>query len=146
MPHYTDINGYRLGKGQRGEAKKPLPIPPFPLPVHQKNFGGQLNWNARYGNSKEYRKQVAIAHRKTHNYCVVCLTKKSEEIHHAYYGNDVIGVSTFPTCYRCHDEICHSPTNWIKNPSNPVWGNRNTEEFITRLRLGYQLLYGGIIL
>ncbi|MCC5668207.1 hypothetical protein LC653_31190 [Nostoc sp. CHAB 5784] len=105
---------------------------------------GQLNWNTRYGNPKEYRKQVAIAHRKTHNYCVVCLTNKSKEIHHAYYGNDVIGVSTFPTCYRCHDEICHSPTNWIKNPSNPVWGNRNTDEFIIRLRLGYQLLYGGI--
>jgi hypothetical protein len=105
---------------------------------------GELDWNARYGNLKKYKKQVAIAHRKTHKYCVVCLTKKSEEIHHAYYGNDVIGVSTFPTCYRCHDEICHSPTNWIKNPSNPVWGNRNTDEFITRLRLGYQLLYGGI--
>ncbi|MBD2536875.1 hypothetical protein H6G97_49705 [Nostoc flagelliforme FACHB-838] len=86
----------------------------------------------------------AYAHRKTHNYCVVCLTKKSEEIHHAYYGNDVIGVSTFSTCYRCHHEICHSPINWIKNPSNPVWGNRNTDDFITRLRLGYQLLYGGI--
>ncbi len=55
-----------------------------------------------------------------------------------------IGVSTFSTCYRCHHEICHSPTNWIKNPSNPVWGNRNTDEFIIRLRLGYQLLYGGI--
>ncbi|MFN6455734.1 MAG: hypothetical protein RM022_026540 [Nostoc sp. EfeVER01] len=105
----------------------------------------RLNWNARYGNPKEYKKQVAIAHRKTHNYCVVCLTKKSEEIHHAYYGNDIIGQSTFPTCYRCHNEICHSPINWIKSRSNPVWGNRNTDEFITRLRLGYQLLYGGII-
>lgn len=67
---------------------------------------GELDWNDRYGNPKEYRKQVAIAHRKTHNYCVVCLTKKSEEIHHAYYGNDVIGVSIFSACYRCHNEIC----------------------------------------
>ncbi|WP_375511432.1 hypothetical protein [uncultured Nostoc sp.] len=104
----------------------------------------QLNWNARYGNPKQYKKQVAIAHRKTHNYCVVCLTNKSEEIHHAYYGNDIIGISTFPTCYRCHDEIFHSSINWIKSRINPVWGNRNTDEFITRLRLGYQLLYGGI--
>ncbi|AUB44912.1 hypothetical protein COO91_11165 (plasmid) [Nostoc flagelliforme CCNUN1] len=40
----------------------------------------------------------------------------------------------------------HSPTNWIICRSNPVWGNRNTDKFITRLRLGYQLLYGGIIL
>ena len=116
------------------------------ITIRKSRLPRQLNWNARYGNPKEYKKQVAIAHRKTHNYCVVCLTKKSEEIHHAYYGNDVIGVSTFPTCISCHDEICHSPTNWIKNPSNPVWGNRNTDEFITRLRLGYQLLYGGIIL
>ncbi|RCJ38269.1 hypothetical protein A6769_40000 [Nostoc punctiforme NIES-2108] len=35
--------------------------------------------------------------------------------------------------------------NWIKSRTNPVCGNRNTDEFITRLRLGYQLLYGGVI-
>ena len=113
--------------------------------TRKSRLSGGLDWNARYGDPKKYRKQVAIAHRKTHNYCVVCLTNKSEEIHHAYYGNDIIGVSTFPTCYRCHNEICHSQLNWVKSRINPVWGNRNTNEFITRLRLGYQLLYGGIV-
>lgn len=105
---------------------------------------GELNWNARYGNPKHYRKFLAIAHKKTHNYCVVCLSRRSEQIHHAYYGNDIIGISTFPTCASCHSLVCHSPTNWVICRSNPVWGNRNTDEFITRLRLGYQLLYGGI--
>lgn len=105
----------------------------------------QLNWNARYGNPAKYRKQVAIAHKRTHNYCVVCLSRRSEQIHHAYYGNDAIGISTFPTCAICHSSVCHSPSNWIICRSNPVWGNRNTDEFITRLRLGYQLLYGGVI-
>lgn len=110
----------------------------------QKRYGTRLNWNVRYGNLDRYRKQAAIAHKKTHNHCVVCMTNKSEEIHHAYYGNDIIGVSTFPVCRHCHSDVCHSSTNWIKSRSDPVWGNYNTEEFITRLRLGYKLLYGGI--
>lgn len=104
----------------------------------------ELDWDARYGDINQYKKQVAIAHRKTHNHCCVCLTSKSNQLHHASYGNDRIGISTFPVCDRCHSGICHSSDNWIKDKTDPVWKSRNTPEFTKRLRLGYQLLYGGI--
>ena len=103
-----------------------------------------MNFAKRYGNMKNYRKQCAIAHKSVHGLCCVCMVKQSEQIHHAFYGNDIIGVSTFPVCLSCHTQICHNPRNWIKDHENPVWRNRNTPEFIERLRLGYRLLYEGI--
>lgn len=104
----------------------------------------KVDYDKRYGSSRKYRKQCAIAHKSTHGLCCVCMVKKSDEIHHAYYGKDAIGESTFPVCLSCHQSICHSPKNWIKDGSNPLWKNRNTSEFLQRLRLGYQLLYEGI--
>lgn len=101
-----------------------------------------LDWDARYG--KGYKRQCAIAHRRTHNFCCYCLMNRSTNLHHAYYGKDEIGVSTFPVCEQCHRQQCHSRQNWIKDKHNPVWENRNTEEFRERLQLGYQLLYKGI--
>lgn len=103
-----------------------------------------MNFNKRYGNLKKYRQQCAIAHKSTHGLCCVCMTRKSQEIHHAFYGNDIIGVSTYPVCAKCHQTICHSPENWIKDHQNPVWKNRNTMQFTQRLQLGYKLLYEGI--
>ncbi|MGA1256913.1 MAG: hypothetical protein ACO3YX_07885, partial [Candidatus Nanopelagicaceae bacterium] len=103
-----------------------------------------MNFNKRYGNPKKYRQQCAIAHASTHSLCCVCMTRKSQELHHAFYGNDIIGVSVYPVCISCHRAICHSPENWIKDHHNPLWKNRNTEEFIERLQLGYKLLYEGI--
>ncbi|MCC5640274.1 hypothetical protein LC593_31465 [Nostoc sp. CHAB 5844] len=66
-------------------------------------------------------------------------------MHHTEYTkNDKLGVNWFPLCEHCHHVRAHSPTNWVKNWANPVWGNKNTEEFAKRLQLGFQLLYGGI--
>ncbi|MCG6138796.1 MAG: hypothetical protein MET45_30095 [Nostoc sp. LLA-1] len=113
-------------------------------PVNGTSRVHKLDWDARYGNHDKYRKHCAIAHRKTLSTCVVCLKAKSEQIHHAMYGNDRIGVTTFPVCSHCHEQICHSKENWIKSRSDPVWGNRNTPGFVKRLKLGFELLYGGI--
>lgn len=103
-----------------------------------------LDYSKRYGNPKKYRKQCAIAHQSTHGLCCVCMVKKSEQLHHAYYGQDVIGESVFPVCLRCHQTICHSSENWIVDKDDKVWKNRNTPKFIDRLKLGYRLLYEGI--
>ena len=101
-------------------------------------------YQKRYGNIKQYYKQCAIAHKSVYNLCCVCLTKKSEQLHHAKYGNDIIGTTTFPVCTSCHQRICHDVNNWIIDTTNPEWGNRNTPDFTERLQLGYKLLYGGI--
>jgi len=102
------------------------------------------NYRKRYGNPRKYKQQCAIAHRATHGLCCVCVTGKSEELHHAFYGKDIIGVSTFPVCLRCHTTICHSRENWITDPKDPVWGNRNTDKFRQRIQTGYRLLYEGV--
>lgn len=104
----------------------------------------KCNYQKRYGNPKKYRVQCAIAHKSVHGLCCVCLTAKSEELHHASYGKDCIGFSVFPVCTRCHQSVCHAPDNWIVDYKNPVWGNHNSAEFTQRLQLGYKLLYGGI--
>ena len=101
-----------------------------------------LNWDARYG--KNYKRLCTMAHRQTKGYCCYCLSSKSEEIHHALYGNDIAGVSIFAVCDRCHTKVCHNRQNWIKDKKNPVWKNRNTEEFTARLKLGFELLSKGI--
>ncbi len=95
-----------------------------------------------------YRKQVALAHREhkqAQNRCCCCLTIRATQMHHTEYGTtEQIGINWFPLCKNCHHEIAHSTANWIKSRVNPVWSNRNTQEFTKRLQLGYQLLYAGI--
>ncbi|WP_414569364.1 hypothetical protein [Nostoc sp. CCY 9925] len=109
----------------------------------------QLGWNARYGDIKKYKKKVAIAHkqhRQAHSKCCCCLRAEATQMHHTEYTkNDKFGINWFPLCEKCHHEVAHSPNNWIKSRTNPVWGNRNTEEYIKRLQLGFELLYGGIV-
>ena len=107
-------------------------------------FRNNLDFDKRYGNIKRYGQQCAIAHKSTHGLCCVCMTAKSEELHHAFYGRDIIGVSVFPTCLSCHQNVCHSSDNWVIDHKNPVWKNRNTTGFTQRLQLGYKLLYEGI--
>jgi|GEM_PF-3671641 len=109
-----------------------------------KNTRSKIDYSKRYGNPKKYRQQCAIAHKSTHGLCCYCITSKSDELHHAYYGEDVIGESVFPVCLRCHQTICHDPKNWIIDHKNQLWKNRNTTKFLERLRLGYKLLYEGI--
>ncbi|MFK0731410.1 MAG: helix-turn-helix domain-containing protein [Gloeotrichia echinulata GP01] len=106
----------------------------------KKNNRDESIWRLRYGSSVKYREMCAESHRKTHGLCCVCLTRKSTQIHHACYGNDIAGKSIFPVCQHCHYHICHHKANWIRCSKNPVWENRNTEEFIQKLRSGYELL------
>jgi hypothetical protein len=72
------------------------------------------------------------------------MNNPSQELHHGFYGKDIIGISIFPVCTRCHQMVCHSKENWIRDKTNPVWRNRNTASFLARLQTGYMLLYGGI--
>ncbi|WP_322706377.1 hypothetical protein [Nostoc sp. DedQUE04] len=102
----------------------------------------QLDYSVRYGNN--YSRECAIARSELEKYgslCCCCLKRKFDELHHTSYGSNHLGKNWFPTCERCHTEICHNSGNWIVDNKNPVWGNRNTEKFTLRLRLGYQLLY-----
>lgn len=108
-----------------------------------------INWNARYKgnpNGKPYRKLCAIAHTSSHQLCCVCLTRKSQEIHHSRYKKrgDKPGDNVFPVCKACHIPVCHSPTNWVTHKSQPLWKNHNTPAFERRLRLGYALLHKGV--
>ncbi len=88
----------------------------------------------RYGEPKKYIMNCAKAHEATGQRCVLC-TKKSEEIHHGYYGNDRVGVSTFPVCRSCHTTKCHDPKNWI--PERDHMKSRNTSIFLAYLQHSY---------
>jgi len=74
------------------------------------------------------------AHQDIGQRCVLCL-KKSKVIHHAAYGNDKPGYTVFPVCVRCHNSICHSPTNWIRHKE--VMKSHNTPDFTEYLRMQY---------
>jgi hypothetical protein len=111
----------------------------------------ELNWNARYGNPKQYKKQVAIAHRKTHQLCCNCLVRPSKELHHIRYsdergliaGREKIGHDIVPVCLQCHERV-HKQDAWYKDSFDPVKNNCNFPYWAERLRLGYQLLYDGV--
>ncbi|MGB6301153.1 MAG: hypothetical protein WBF90_33935 [Rivularia sp. (in: cyanobacteria)] len=94
-----------------------------------------MGFEERYG--KGYSRICAIAHKRTNQLCCCCLSAKSEEIHHALYGFDVIGWSIFPVCKECHTKICHNKENWIVDEDNPVWNNRNNLNFLKKLRDNY---------
>lgn len=93
-----------------------------------------------------YKRICAIAHRATKGTCCVCMRRKSEEIHHAFYRKegDIPGFNVFACCLSCHDSVCHSSKNWIRDKVDPVWKNCNTESFTQRLRFGYEILNKGI--
>ncbi|MHC5917560.1 MAG: hypothetical protein ACYTXE_42785 [Nostoc sp.] len=99
---------------------------------------------------KTYKKKVAIAHkqhRQAHSKCCCCLRSEGTQMHHTEYtytNHEKLGINWFPLCNKCHHEVAHSSNNWIKNKADPVRNNKNTEEFIARLKLGFKLLYGGI--
>ncbi|MBN3871655.1 MAG: hypothetical protein HWQ23_15640 [Nostoc sp. JL33] len=82
---------------------------------------GTLNWDARYGDIKKYKKQCAIAHKSVKGLCCVCLVRPSDELHHAKYGCDRIGLTVFPVCLTCHDQFCHSSKNWQKDIAVLSW-------------------------
>ena len=105
-----------------------------------KRASGDLDFGARYGDIEKYRKLCARVHKSTGGVCCCCLKRRSQEVHHTQYGRDRIGKTVFPLCKRCHDQKAHSEENWCKDKRDPVWGNKNTQEFSERLRLGYRLL------
>lgn len=99
------------------------------------------SYQARYGDSpKDYAKQCAKAHNLTKQKCCCCLVKPSEEIHHAAYGNDQIGITVFPVCRECHKAIAHHPDNWIVSRQDKVWGSKNTPGFTEQLIAGFSQL------
>ncbi|MEW6496888.1 MAG: hypothetical protein AB1589_30860 [Cyanobacteriota bacterium] len=102
----------------------------------------KLDWKSRYG--KGYSHTCRKAHKLSKQRCCVCLSRPSQEIHHAIYGQgDVPGVHVFPVCRSCHTKECHSSKNWMKDKTDPVRNNRNTEEFIQKLRFGFEQLKNG---
>ncbi|MEH2151717.1 hypothetical protein [Nostoc sp.] len=115
-------------------------------------LSGGLDWNARYGDPKKYRKQVAIAHKRTHQLCCNCLVRPSKELHHIRYsdergliaGREKIGHDIVPVCLQCHERV-HKQDAWYKDSFDPIKNNCNFPYWAERLRLGYQLLYGGVI-
>ena len=107
---------------------------------HKTNNRDSTIWHSRYGHLAKYKDMCKSAHKETHNLCCVCLNNKSTQIHHACYGNDIIGKSIFPVCVYCHYRICHHKFHWIRCPTDPVWNNRNTEDFTQKLQSGYESL------
>jgi hypothetical protein len=67
-------------------------------------------------------------------------------MHHTEYtSQEKLGINWFPLCEKCHHEVAHASSNWIRSKSDPVKKNRNTAEFVKRLQLGFNLLYKGIV-
>jgi hypothetical protein len=95
------------------------------------------DYRQRYGDPELYVLHCSKAHHSTGQRCVLC-TKKSEEIHHAYYvgGNkDEVGINTFPVCRSCHTSRCHDSGVWY--PHHDHMKSRNNDEFIFHLRSRY---------
>lgn len=121
---------------------KPYKSRSKPKKSHKPVFAN-VQWADRY-DYDAYRQNCAIAHSQTKSRCVVCLSRRSEIIHHTRYlgEGDRPGVNLFPTCQRCHKHICHSAHNWVFDFKDPLWGNHNTISFERRLQVSYQLLKG----
>lgn len=91
------------------------------------------NWN-------EIRRKALAA---TDGKCVLC-DRDAKEVHHAMYadsrgaiaGSEVPGVHIFPLC-KYHHKQAHSSRNWRFDSGNPLFGNRNTDKFLLRLRSEY---------
>jgi hypothetical protein len=119
--------------------KKRLRKPPNKVEFKPKN---EYDWTVRYGNLDDYRVLCARTHAATYGKCCVCLTAKSDVVHHSRYlgDEDKPGLNVFACCSRCHRKRCHSKSNWVWDNKNPVWGNHNTAGFEKRLQTGYKIL------
>ena len=92
-----------------------------------------------------------LAHATTGKRCCCCLAECSEEIHHVRYsdeqgaiaGREVPGIDVFPICERCHDSIAHAKEHWIRSSHRPDLNNRNTDEFVSFLKVNWKLLSDG---
>lgn len=95
-----------------------------------------IDWTDRYHDPAKYRVYCAKTHQKTGGVCVVCMSNRSQQIHHSSYrkSGDRPLVNTFPVCLRCHQTVCHSKENWIYNPKDPKWKNKNTASFVKQLQ------------
>jgi hypothetical protein len=103
----------------------------------------QLDYSVRYGSN--YSSQSAIAwkrHEKLGNICVCCLKKKAKELHHTSYGGKPLNRlydNWYPVCLTCHKKA-HRKGNWSISKTNPVWKNKSSTGFKSRLDLGVNLL------
>ena len=100
-----------------------------------------LNWDARYTTFDNGYKQ--LVHAATGSICCWCMKVPSTCVHHAEYGKgDLPGIHCFGLCDDCHSDrpgYVHHPDNWQKSKTDPVFGNRNTELALMRLKFGYSL-------
>lgn len=85
-----------------------------------------------------YNQICQMAHQSSGQRCVVCF-KKSTHIHHARYGFDSPGVTVFPVCRKCHDNVCHASINWIMSVDRMK--SRNTKEFTKWLQDRFLYIY-----
>ena len=105
----------------------------------RRHYYKAINWDVRYPehwDSLKYR-----THRATKGVCVVCQKRRSTVIHHSRYmhNKDTPGVNLFPVCDRCHT-LCHTPQTWIKDKGNPLWKNRNTPKWESKLKTWFNNL------
>jgi hypothetical protein len=84
-----------------------------------------------------YYKRCNKAHKATGQRCVICL-KKSTNVHHASYGNDIVGKTIFPVCHSCHETVCHHQTNWIIHKDKMK--SRNTPAFTEYLQMQFAFI------
>ena len=106
----------------------------------------EINWNKRY--CWNYSERVKAASRLWNivgrGLCVCCMVSPAQEIHHTSYGSDSLGINWFPVCVKCHKQQCHSSENWIKDKDDPLWSNRNTEDFVEMMQRNYRSLSSSI--
>jgi len=79
--------------------------------------------------------------------CCLC-NRKAEQVHHARYsdwkgaiaGRERPGIDVFPVCLDCHNDQCHSKSNWVvpQGKRDRVLGSRNTDRFRRHLVQSYQ--------
>lgn len=107
-------------------------------------------FNVRYGERWRYdatwKRQ---AHEKVGHICCLCAKRRSVSLHHARYVDDngkklvdreEVGIDVFPVCEKCHDSILHSASAWYRDKADPVWQNRNREEYQLLLKSRFSKL------
>lgn len=115
----------------------------FLFPKRKKHF----DYSKRYAsNWTVISKQAKIA---TKYHCCLCHKKSCNlETHHSMYknwlgfpiaGREKLGVNIFPLCPHCHNKA-HWKINYLKDRTNPVFGNKNTKQFSQSLRQNYRKL------
>ena len=103
--------------------------------------------HSRYG--ENYHNICKASHQATNSQCCICLIKSTPENpnknHHSCYRDEhglitdreLAGYHVFSVCDACHVPICHDKKNWMRFEDESY--NRNTDEFMQRLQLGFAI-------